>query len=61
MNECLSSVFFSILINARSRDKFKGEKGLKRGDPLSPFLFNSVVNVLGRLVDKAKVMDLFRG
>lgn len=30
-------------------------------DPLVPFLFNLVVDVLGRLIDKAKAMHLIRG
>lgn len=45
----------------RPRDKFKGEKGLRQRDSLSPFLFNLVVDVLGRLVDKAMKMNFCRG
>lgn len=35
---CVSTVAFSI--DGRPKDKFKGEKGLRQGDLLSPFLFN---------------------
>ena len=44
---------YSILINGRPRGKFKGFKGLRQGDPLSPFLFTVVANGLSRLMDKA--------
>lgn len=53
--------FISILINGRCRGKFKGEKGLRQGDPLSPFLFNLIVDVVGRLIDKATTRNIIRG
>lgn len=49
------------MTNGRPRDKFQAHKGLRQGDLLSPFLFNLVVDVLMRLIDKAKAMDLIRG
>ena len=54
---CLSTVSFSIYINSRPRGKFKGSRGLRQGDPLSPFLFTLVADVFGRLIDKAKQCD----
>lgn len=53
--------FFFSSHYGRPRGKFKGERGLRQEDPLSPFLFNLVVDVLGRLVDKAKTMNEIRG
>ena len=49
---CLSTVDFSVILNGRLRDKFKGARGLRQGDPLSPFLFTLVVDALGRMIDK---------
>lgn len=54
-------VVFSNLINGRPRGKFRGEKEIQQGDPFSPFLFNLIVDVLGRLIDKAKERNLIRG
>lgn len=34
---CVSTFSFSILINGRPMGKFKGEKGLRQGDPLSSY------------------------
>lgn len=52
---CLSSIFFSVMINGRPRGKVKGTRGLRQGDPLSPFLLIIVTDSLGRLVEKSRV------
>ena len=57
----LSTVSFSVFINRRPRGKFKGSRGLRQGDPLSPFLFTMLVDVLGRLINKAKECNVIRG
>ena len=58
---CLSSVSYSMIINGRLRGKFKGSRGLREGDPLSPFLFTLVADGLGRLMALAKQRGLFGG
>ncbi|XP_057748092.1 uncharacterized protein LOC130967294 [Arachis stenosperma] len=43
----------STLINGTPSKPFKMERGLRQGDPLSPFLFVLVVDVLRRMVAEA--------
>ena len=58
---CLASVSLSIFVNGRSHGKFKGSRGLRQGDLLSPFLFTLVVDGLSRLVEKARCSGMING
>ncbi|KAL5543130.1 hypothetical protein UlMin_010840 [Ulmus minor] len=49
---CISLANFSIMINGKLRGRFGATRGLRQGDPLSPFLLIIVVDILGRLMDK---------
>jgi hypothetical protein len=51
----------SILANGDGSNTFKTGKDLRQGDPLSPILFNLVVDVLNRMLGKAAEAGLVRG
>ena len=50
---CLSSAKFSILVNGVPAGFFPSTKGLRQGDPLSPYLFVMGMEVLDVLVRRA--------
>ncbi|XP_021770231.1 uncharacterized protein LOC110734397 [Chenopodium quinoa] len=55
---CISTVSFSILINGSPSVPFKAQKGLRQGDPMSPFLFAIGMEYLSRFLhDLATVPD----
>lgn len=60
IKECLSSSRISVLVNGSPTDEFSPQKGLRQGDPLSPFLFNIVVEGLNVLLSKVKQLGLFK-
>ncbi|XP_058776599.1 uncharacterized mitochondrial protein AtMg01250-like [Vicia villosa] len=61
MEGCVFSKSLSVLVNGTTNKDFRVEKGLRQGDPLSPFLFVLAMEVLTTLVKKSKEVGEFRG
>ncbi|GKB11073.1 putative reverse transcriptase domain, reverse transcriptase zinc-binding domain protein [Tanacetum coccineum] len=53
---CVTSTSFSLSINGDIHGYFKGKRGFRQGDPLSPYLFTLVMKVLN-LILKRRVLD----
>ena len=49
---CVSSVSTSLLINGGCLDSFCPSRGIKQGDPLSPYLFILCIEYLGHLIEE---------
>ncbi|GKB71672.1 putative RNA-directed DNA polymerase, eukaryota, reverse transcriptase zinc-binding domain protein [Tanacetum coccineum] len=58
---CFSNARSSVLVNGSPTAEFDLHRGLRQGDPLSPFLFILVMEGLHALSCKAEVLGLFKG
>jgi len=58
---CVESASFSILINGSPQGCVKSSRGLRQGDPISPYLFLFVTEGLMGLLRQAESTNLLRG
>ncbi|GJV87893.1 RNA-directed DNA polymerase, eukaryota [Tanacetum coccineum] len=61
IRSCLNSATGSVLVNGSPSSEFWFQKGLKQGDPLSPFLFILIMESLHISFSKILDMSLFKG
>ncbi|GKV49208.1 hypothetical protein SLEP1_g55970 [Rubroshorea leprosula] len=61
IQECLRSSMISVLINGSPTRQFPVGKGIRQGDPLSPFLFLIVAEGLNGLMSTAVEKELYKG
>ncbi|MFS7950995.1 putative RNA-directed DNA polymerase [Helianthus anomalus] len=57
----LSSARASVLVNGAPTFEFGWSKGMRQGDPISPFLFLVVMEALSCLINKAVEVGMFSG
>lgn len=61
MEACVFSSTLSILVNGSPTNDFLAEHGLRKGEPISPFLFVLVAEGLACLVNKVVILGKFVG
>ena len=59
--KCVKKVTYSLIINGKPSNSFSPSRGLRQGDPLSPYLFLFVVDVLSRSLQRGMLSGLIKG
>ncbi|GJT92141.1 RNA-directed DNA polymerase, eukaryota, reverse transcriptase zinc-binding domain protein [Tanacetum coccineum] len=54
---CLSTASFSVNVNGSSHGFFKAKRGLRQGDPVSPYLFTIIMEVFNLMVKRQISLD----
>jgi len=61
IKECVGTASTSVLVNASPTDEFLFERGLRQGDPLSPFLFLLAAYGFNVLMESLSANHYFAG
>ena len=61
MKAFVTSARISVLVNGSTTSEFTPSRGLRQGNPLSPFLFNVAVEALNVLIERAVHLGIVRG
>lgn len=58
---CVSTVSYTVLLNGRTHGFIKPERGIRQGDPMSPFLFIIVAEALVSILNQAEAKGRLQG
>ena len=58
--KCVKTVNYTIVVNGQTTQRFDAAKGLRQGDPMSPFLFAIALEYLSRLLKGLKEEKAFK-
>ncbi|BFG30782.1 hypothetical protein CerSpe_170560 [Prunus speciosa] len=58
---CITSVRFTVLLNGKSGNPFKSSRGIRQGDPISPYIFILVSDVLSVMLNQAVERGFVQG
>ncbi|KAL5726163.1 hypothetical protein ACHQM5_009231 [Ranunculus cassubicifolius] len=61
IHQCISTTSLRILLNGAPYEYIKPTRGLRQGDPLSPYLFIVVAEAFSRMVGRAEDLGLIHG
>lgn len=61
VRSCVTSSSFSVLLNGEPTELFGASRGLRQGDPLSPYLFILLAEGLGRIIRAQVASGLIQG
>lgn len=58
---CITTVDFAVIINGQTGDSFKTSRGLRQRDPISPYLFIIICDVLSAMINCAVGRGILQG
>lgn len=58
---CITTVDFFVIINGQTGNSFKPSRGLRQGDPISPYVFIIICDVLSAMINCAVGRGILQG
>lgn len=58
---CISTVTYQFLVNGKPSRSFKHRRGIRQGDPISPYIFILCANILSGLLHNESSANLIHG